>query len=73
MPNDTENKPAEAAPQNVVTERVVTREVKEVPLGPNMTTDPPNPADHYFVNTNGDHINAFGEVKGSPEDKKRFS
>jgi hypothetical protein len=47
--------------------------VAETGLGPNAVTEPAKPKDHYYVNTNGDHINAFGEIKGSPEDKKRWS
>jgi hypothetical protein len=48
--------------------------VAEEPLGPNMTTEPAKPAQHYYLATDGKtHINAWGEEKGSPEDKKRFS
>lgn len=57
----------------LVTERVVTREVNEPAPGPNMSTDPEDPAAHYFLASDGEtKINAWGEVKGSPEDKKRF-
>lgn len=79
MPNDTENKPAAtAAPQQaIVTERVVTREVKEPPNGPNVKTDPEKPGEHYYEISNGDgtsrRVNAWGEEKGSAEDKRRFA
>lgn len=59
----------EKAPQQpIVTERVVTREVKEPPLGPNATSEAPE--DHFFI-VNEKKVNAFGEEIGSPEDKKR--
>jgi hypothetical protein len=42
-------------------------------LGPNAKTEPEKPEEHYYVAADGKtHINAFGEVKGSPEDKKRW-
>lgn len=64
---------AEETGKPIVTERVVTREVREGPLGPNMTTDPEDPRNHYFLASDGEtKVNAFGEVKGSPEDKKRW-
>lgn len=65
---------ATAAP--IVTERVVTREVKEPPLGPNATTDPAKPEAHYYQVADGEggfrKVNGWGEEKGSPEDKKRW-
>lgn len=58
----------------IVTERVVTREVNEPAPGPNATTDPEDPKAHYYLASDGKtKINAWGEVKGSPEDEKRFS
>lgn len=60
----------------VVTERVVTREVKEPVNGPGMATDPPKPEAHCYRVPDGEggfrNINAWGEEKGSPEDKKRW-
>lgn len=42
-------------------------------LGPNATTNPPKSSAHYYLAEDGKtKINAFGEEKGSPEDKKRF-
>jgi hypothetical protein len=45
-------------------------------VGPNAVTDPAKPKDHYFEVDNGDgtfrKVNAWGEEKGSPEDKKRW-
>jgi len=43
-------------------------------LGPNAKTEPDNPKAHHFLATDGKtRINAFGEEKGSPEDKKRWA
>lgn len=63
----------QTAQQPIVTERVVTREVKEPANGPGMATNPEKPDEHHFLSTDGRKINAFGEEKGSPEDKKRFA
>lgn len=46
----------------------------EEPIGPNAQTEPENPADHYFLATDGKtRINAFGEEKGSKEDRQRMA
>lgn len=45
----------------------------EPPTGPNANTEPEDPAAHYFLSTNGKPINAFGEEKGSKEDKQRMA
>jgi hypothetical protein len=48
-------------------------DVDEGETGPNATTEPENPAAHYFLATDGKtQINAFGEKKGSDEDKRRM-
>lgn len=75
---DTAPTPA-AAP--VVTERVVTREVPaDPPLDPQFgVTEPAKPKDHFFLVADPDasdgfrKVNAWGEEKGSPEDKKRWA
>lgn len=44
------------------------------PTGPNVTTEPEDPKAHYFIASDGEtKINAWGEEKGSPEDKKRMA
>lgn len=69
---------AAAAPttQRQVIERTVVREVTEPDNGPNMATDPDDPEKHYYRIPDGEgrfrRINAWGEEKGSPEDKKRW-
>jgi hypothetical protein len=45
----------------------------ELPTGPNANTQPEDPAEHYFLSTNGKKVNAFGEEKGSREDKQRMA
>jgi hypothetical protein len=45
----------------------------EPPTGPNANTQPENPAEHYYLSTNGKQVNAFGEEKGSKEDKQRMA
>jgi hypothetical protein len=35
-------------------------------------TEPEKPKEHYFVKAAGKKVNAWGEEKGSPEDKKRW-
>lgn len=46
----------------------------EGPTGPNATTDPENPEEHFFLASDGKtKVNAFGEEKGSAEDKKRMA
>ena len=35
-------------------------------------TEPDKPKDHYFLSTDGRKVNAWGEEKGSAEDKKRW-
>jgi hypothetical protein len=46
---------------------------EEGETGPNATTEPESPAEHYFLATDGKtQINAFGEKKGSDEDKRRM-
>jgi hypothetical protein len=58
-----------SAPQRqVIRERTVV-ETNDPPPGPNATTEPPE--NQYFVAPNGDEVNAFGEKKGSAEDKRR--
>lgn len=47
--------------------------VGEDGLGPNARTEPDDPKKHYFETPDGRKVNAWGEVKGSPEDKKRFA
>ncbi len=46
----------------------------EGPTGPNASTEPEDPAEHYFLAADGKtKINAYGEEKGSPEDKRRMA
>jgi hypothetical protein len=60
-------------PRTFVMEKVVTREVSEPAPGPNATTEIKDPETHYFLASDGKtKVNAFGEVKGSPEDKIRW-
>jgi hypothetical protein len=54
--------------RTLVRERTVI-ETAEPPPGPNATTEPPS--GQYFLNTAGDEVNAWGEKKGSPEDRAR--
>lgn len=69
---------AEPAAAPKVIERVVTREVApDPPLDPQFgVTEPAKPQDWFVEISNGDgtfrHVNAWGEEKGSPEDKKRW-
>jgi hypothetical protein len=54
--------------------RAALQGVDEGPTGPNASTDPEDPAEHYFIAADGEtRINAFGEKKGSAEDKRRMS
>ncbi len=66
-----------ATVQRQVVERTVVREVTEAPNGPGMTTNPEDPKAHYFEIADGEggfrKVNAYGEEKGSPEDKKRMA
>jgi hypothetical protein len=55
--------------QRRVVERTLIHEVEEQPPGPNATTEPPE--GHYFTMPDGTEVNAFGEPKGSKEDKAR--
>lgn len=66
MAEQTETtQPARQTVEQVVKERAA--------LGPNATTDPAKPEDHYYLASDGEtKINAWGEEKGSPEDKKRW-
>ena len=46
----------------------------EGPTGPNATTDPEDPGEHYFLAADGKtKVNAYGEEKGSAEDKRRMA
>lgn len=57
--------PARQTPEQVAAEQAA--------LSPNMQTDPEKPEAHYFLASDGKtKINAFGEEKGSTEDKKRW-
>lgn len=54
-------------------QRRATIEATSMEVGENATTEPESPKDHYFLASDGKtHINAWGEEKGSPEDKKRW-
>ena len=69
-----EEKAQEPARGPQVTERIVERTVKEGPTGENAKTEPENPAEHFFLAADGKtKINAFGEEKGSKEDKQRMA
>jgi hypothetical protein len=71
MAERTDDKSAE---RPIVTERVVTREVKEPPLGPNASTEPEDPAEHFYLASDGEtKINAFGEPLDSKEAKQRLA
>lgn len=70
----TETKPADqrTPEEERAAQRAIAADAKNI--GPNATTEPADPKEHYFVATDGTtHVNAWGEVKGSPEDKKRWS
>jgi len=42
-------------------------------LGPNTVTEPQKPDKHYYIAADGKtKVNAWGEEKGSAEDKKRW-
>lgn len=46
----------------------------EGPTGENASTDTHDPKDHYFLAADGEtKLNAFGEEKGSAEDKRRMA
>jgi hypothetical protein len=46
----------------------------EGPTGKNASTDPEKPAEHYFLAADGKtKVNAYGEEKGSAEDKRRMA
>ena len=54
--------------------RAALQGVHEDPPGPNASTDPQDPAEHYFLASDGKtKINAYGEEKGSAEDKRRMA
>lgn len=62
----------QASVQRQVVERTVVREVTEPPPGPNATTDPEKPEEHYFLASDGEtKVNAFGEDINSKEAKQR--
>jgi hypothetical protein len=72
MPEKQDDKPQTMVQRQVV-ERTVVRETVEEPPGPNASTEPEDPEGHYFLAPDGEtKINAWGEKKGSPEDKKRW-
>jgi hypothetical protein len=53
--------------------RAALADVDEPETGPNVNTEPEDPAGHYFLATDGKtQINAFGEKKGSDEDRRRM-
>lgn len=46
----------------------------EGPTGPNATTDPEDPAKHYFLASDGEtKVNAWGEEINSKEAKQRLA
>lgn len=46
----------------------------EGPTGPNATTEPKDPAAHYVLAADGKtKLNAYGEEKGSSEDRRRMA
>lgn len=54
--------------------RAALQPMDEDPPGPNASTDPEDPAEHFFVAADGEtKINAYGEKKGSAEDKRRMA
>lgn len=73
MAENPEAKPA-AAPtvQRQVVERTVVREVTEPPPGPNASTEPENPEEHYFLASDGvTKIDSEGNPIDSKEAKQR--
>jgi hypothetical protein len=87
MPDDTKNKdlnadgdqqPPSSPPMAVIDVNDLRDALREKPpegpTGPNATTNPENPAEHYFLAADGKtKVNAYGEEKGSPEDKRRMA
>jgi hypothetical protein len=78
----TENAPAQPQPRpaaipdtaTVAQLRAALQGVNEEPTGPNASTDPENPAEHFYLASDGKtKINAYGEEKGSAEDKRRMA
>lgn len=46
----------------------------EGPAGPNASSNVENPAEHYVLASDGKtKLNAYGEEKGSAEDKRRMA
>jgi hypothetical protein len=45
----------------------------EGPTGENASTDPKDPAEHFFLTSDGRKVNAYGEEKGSKEDRQRMA
>lgn len=81
MADDTKDaKTPTAAPTTAVTTQDVAKALADLtrtpegPTGPNATTDPENPAEHFYLASDGKtKINAYGEEKGSAEDKRRMA
>lgn len=66
--------PASVTSQDVAKALADLTKAPEGPTGPNASTDPEDPAEHYFLAADGKtKVNAFGEEKGSPEDKRRMA
>lgn len=46
----------------------------EAPTGPNVSTEPEKPGDHFTLAADGKtKLNAWGEEKGSDDDKRRMA
>jgi hypothetical protein len=69
-------RPVAAIPDNatVAQLRAALQGTTEEPAGPNATTEVEKPAEHFFLASDGKtKLNAFGEEKGSDEDKRRMA
>jgi hypothetical protein len=64
--------PAQVTTQDVARALADLTRAPEGPTGPNATTDPEDPAAHYFLAADGEtKVNAWGEEIGSKEAKQR--
>jgi hypothetical protein len=47
--------------------------VNEGPTGPNATTEPERPEEHFFLTADGRKVNAYGEEIDSKEARQRLA
>lgn len=84
MPEGNEQKPpatAQTAARPVATSAQLAQVIErglaataEGETGPNASANVENPSEHYVLAADGKtKINAYGEEKGSPEDKRRMA